>query len=241
MPSLPARAAIAANSKRAGPRAQLWDSTASNRAALISPSNHGPSSANLRASVLERPRPVAASSTMTRPRRTSCSRASRYRLLLSPARAAAAAEPGHARFSRSAKLTSENATKRSPAERSSRARAAAMACRLTARPRPEQCDPWLQPPTRIAAGPRQRLSHALVDPSTASLDCALVPPRTQSLRCWFDPPHLLSQLARGSKPLRGEFPAATVVRAAEAPTVRNSTASAHLLGVSVLRGGATQP
>src|ERR1035437_981475 len=39
---------------------------------------------------------------------------------------------------------------------------------------------------------------------------------------------LCSRPATDSEPLRGEFPAATLARAAEAPTVRNSTASAHL-------------
>jgi hypothetical protein len=53
---------------------------------------------------------------------------------LSPARAAAAGAPGHARFPRSAKLASENATKRSPADRSSRARAAAIAVTLIVTP-----------------------------------------------------------------------------------------------------------
>ena len=45
---------------------------------------------------------------------------------LSSARAAAGAEPGHARSSRSAKLANENATKRSPADTPSSASAAAI-------------------------------------------------------------------------------------------------------------------
>jgi len=89
-----------------------------------------PVSANASATVLARPRPRAASSRTTRPRRSSPSRASRNRLLANPARPATAGVPGRARFSRSAKLASENATSRSPQDRSSRASATAIVSRL---------------------------------------------------------------------------------------------------------------
>ena len=58
---------------------------------------------------------------------------SRYRLRLNPALMAATGVPGHACWSRLAKLASENATSRSPALTFSKASAAAIASRLTAR------------------------------------------------------------------------------------------------------------
>jgi len=45
-----------------------------------------------------------------------------------------------------------------------------------------------------------------------------------------DPPQLRQQLARGSKSLRGKFPATAVARAAEPPAVALSSPPGHLLG-----------
>ena len=122
-----ASAANAASSSRAEPRARLHDNAASNSGALISPSNHGPACANVTATTGEFPRPSPACSTTTSPRRTSPSRAARYWLRLNPARAAATRVPGQARCSRLAKLASENAAIRSPADTSESASAAAIA------------------------------------------------------------------------------------------------------------------
>ena len=57
-----------------------------------------------------------------------------------------------------------------------------------------------------------------------------------SFRCRLDPPQLRQQLARGSKPLRGERPAATVARAAEPPAVDLSSPAGHLLEALRPRG-----
>jgi len=52
----------------------------------------------------------------------------------------------------------------------------------------------------------------------------------------FDPPQLRQQLAWGSKPLRGEYPAAAVARAAEPPAVDLSSPPGHLLEATKPRG-----
>jgi hypothetical protein len=157
----------------------------------------------------------------TRPRRTSRSRACRYRLRLSPARCAAAVAPGHARCPRPAKLASDNAASRSPQARPPRASTAATASRLIA---------------RLQATSEHPSSRGSRNPSAAALVCAPVPPRTQSFGCCLDPLQLLTQLTRGSKPLRGEHPPATVARAAEPPTVDLSTPPGHPLGAVTPRG-----
>jgi hypothetical protein len=54
--------------------------------------------------------------------------------------------------------------------------------------------------------------------------------RTMSFGCCLDPPQLRQQLARGSKRLRGKFPASTVARAGEPPAVDLSSPPGHPLG-----------
>jgi hypothetical protein len=87
--------------------------------------------------------------------------------------------------------------------------------------------------------PAHRFEPAAGEPP-GELRAAPLPPRCrvpQSFGCRLDPPQLLAQLARGSKPLRGEHPAGTVARAAGAPAVDRSTPSGHFPGAFTLRGG----